>query len=176
MDDEQAKTIEALQFAIQMEIDGEEYYHKASQDIANKLGKDLFKWLAAEEDKHRQKFEEIYETIKKKQAWPQVDVYHGIGESVRSLFSKARETADSNVGEVRTDLEAISKAMDMENKSHSFYKLQGEKAVHNAEKKFYESLAAEERGHYLALVDYREYLIDPEGWFRRTEHHSLDGG
>ena len=34
----------------------------------------------------------------------------------------------------------------------------------------------EERGHYLALVDYREYLIDPAGWFRKAEHHSLDGG
>jgi len=25
-------------------------------------------------------------------------------------------------------------------------------------------------------VDYREYLLDPEGWLRKAEHHSLDGG
>ena len=57
-----------------------------------------------------------------------------------------------------------------------FYRSQGEKAQYDVEKKFYETLAAEERGHYLALVDYREYLVDPAGWFRKAEHHSLDGG
>ena len=176
MENEQAKTIEALQYAIQMEIDGKEYYQKASQESGNRLGKELFQWLAAEEDKHRQRFEEIYRAIKNKEAWPESDVQPGRGERLGTLFSKAVETADSDVKDVPAELHAIDKAMDMENKTHSFYKLQGEKAAYGTEKKFYESLAAEERGHYLALVDYREYLIDPAGWFRKAEHHSLDGG
>jgi rubrerythrin len=66
--------------------------------------------------------------------------------------------------------------MELENKTEKFYTSQGEEAVYDAERKLYTSLAAEERGHYLALVDYREYLIDPAGWFRKEEHHSLDGG
>lgn len=176
MDNEQARTLEALQFAIQMEIDGKEYYQRASQESANKLGKDLFQWLAAEEDKHQQRFEEIYRAVASEKAWSEIDIRFEMSESVGSLFSKARQTAAPDIKEVTADLNAISEAMDMENKTHSFYKLQGEKAVHDAEKKFYESLAAEERGHYLALVDYREYLIDPAGWFRTMEHHSLDGG
>jgi len=175
MENEQAKTIEALQFAIQMEIDGKEYYQKASEMSAIKLGKQLFQWLAAEEDKHRQRFEETYEAIKSKKAWPQIDIQPAKGERVGSLFSKALETADANIKEVPAELHAIDKAMDLENKTHSFYKLQGEKATYDAEREFYESLAAEERGHYLTLVDYREYLIDPAGWFRKVEHHSLDG-
>jgi len=175
MEAEQVKTLKALQYAIQMEVDGKEYYQKASQESGNKLGKQLFQWLAAEEDKHRQRFEEIYNAIKNKKAWPEIDVQLGRGERLGTLFSKALETADANVKDVPAELHAIDKAMDIENKTHSFYKLQGEKAAYDAEKKFYESLAAEERGHYLALVDYREYLIDPAGWFRKVEHHSLDG-
>jgi rubrerythrin len=66
--------------------------------------------------------------------------------------------------------------MEMENKTEKFYSSRGAEAVYGAEKKLYTSLAAEERGHFLALVDYREYLIDPAGWFRKAEHHSLDGG
>ena len=176
MEDEQAKILEALQFAIQMEIDGKEYYQKAGEGSVIKLGKQLFQWLAGEEDGHRQRFEEIYKAIKSKKAWPEVDIQPEKREKLGTLFSKALETADANVKEVPAELGAIDKAMDLENKTHSFYKLQGEKATYDAERKFYESLAAEEWGHYLALVDYREYLIDPAGWFRKAEHHSLDGG
>ena len=61
---EQDKTLEALQIAIQMEIDGKEYYLKASQESSNELGKKLLQSLAAEEDIHRQKFEEIFNAIR----------------------------------------------------------------------------------------------------------------
>jgi rubrerythrin len=84
--------------------------------------------------------------------------------------------ASSTVKAASTELDTIAKAMDMEDKTHEFYKSRGEEAVYDAERKLYKSLAAEERGHYLTLVDYREYLIDPAGWFRKAEHHSLDGG
>ncbi|MCK4722939.1 MAG: hypothetical protein KAT75_06530 [Dehalococcoidia bacterium] len=43
-------------------------------------------------------------------------------------------------------------------------------------RKLFQILATEERGHYLTLLDYREYLSDPAGWFVTQEHPSLDGG
>jgi len=70
---EQDKTLQALQTAIQMEIDGKEYYLKASRESGNELGKKLLQSLAAEEDLHRQKFEQIYDAIKSKKAWPETD-------------------------------------------------------------------------------------------------------
>ena len=70
---EQDRTLEALEIAIQMELDGKEYYTKASQESSNELGKRLLASLAAEEDVHRRKFEEIYETIRNKSAWPTTD-------------------------------------------------------------------------------------------------------
>ena len=176
MGSEQAKTTEALQFAIQMEIDGKEFYQKASKESDNKLGKELFDWLSNEEDKHRERFEEIYKAIKNKKAWPEIDIKHKGTKQMNTIFAKALKADKPNVKEPSGELNAIAKAMDMENKTHDFYKSQGEKARYDAEKKFYETLAAEERGHHLALVDYREYLVDPASWFRKAEHHSLDGG
>ena len=75
-----------------------------------------------------------------------------------------------------TELDAIQTAMDMENKTYDFYKGQGRSAAYNAERDFYETLAAEEREHHLILLDYYEYLKDPAGWFVKTEHPSLNGG
>ena len=176
MEDEYGKTLEAIQLAIQMEIDGKEYYQKASRESGNKVGRELFEWLAAEEDKHRQRFEDIYSTIKEQKSWPEVSIQPRKGDILNTLFSEAMRASATDVKVASTELDTIAKAMELENKTEKFYTSQGEEAVYDAERKLYTSLAAEERGHYLALVDYREYLVDPAGWFRKTEHHSLDGG
>jgi len=173
---EQEKTIEAIQTAIQMEIDGKEYYLKASQRSDNQLGRELFQSLAAEEDIHRQKFEEIYNALRSKKAWPRVDFQPDRGKRLVTIFAKAIEKMGPNIKAPATELEAIQTAMDMENKTYDFYQSQSKKATHDAERDYYQTLAAEERGHYLALLDYREYLSDPAGWFVIQEHPSLDGG
>ncbi len=176
MEDEQARILEALRFAIQMETDGKEYYRKASRESSNRIGKELFEWLSSEEDDHQQKFEQIYQAIRREKTWPEVDIRPRKAKELGNLFSEAMRVAETDVKIVSDELDMIAKAMEMENKTGDFYKSQGDKAVYSAEKKFYDALAAEERGHYLALVDYREYLINPAGWFSKAEHHSLNGG
>ena len=176
MNSEQTKTLEALKFAIQMEIDGKKYYEQASQKCEVKVGKDLFEWLAAQEDLHRKTFERIYKSIKNEKTWPEIDIKSVPGNTANTIFAQANKTAVCKIETPRVELDTIDKAMDMENKTYDFYKKQGEAATYEAQAKFYRDLAAEERKHYLALVDYREYIIDPVGWFTKTEHHSLDGG
>jgi len=173
---EQSQTLEAIKFAIQMEIDGKEFYRKASQQSDNKVGKELFEWLANEEDKHRLIFGGIYNTIRKQKAWPEVGIQPRKGAILDTVFSKEMRMSAPSAKATSGELESIAKAMEMENKTREFYKSQDQKAGYDAEKKLYSALAAEEEGHYLALVDYREYLIDPTGYFRKAEHHSLDGG
>ena len=173
---EQNKTLEALKIAIQMEIDGKDYYLKASQESSNELGRKLLQSLAAEEDIHRQKFEEIYNAIRDKKAWPVTDFQPRGGRGLRTIFARATEEMGSNVKTLTGELDAIQTAMDMENKSYDFYKSRGKDAAYDVEREFYETLAAEEREHYLVLLDYYEYLKDPAGWFVKQEHPSLDGG
>ncbi len=173
---EQEKTLEALQTAIQMEIDGKEFYLKASQESNNQLGKELLQTLATEEDYHRQKFKEIYDIIQSKQGWPKTDLKPDGGQRLRTIFAKAAVQISFEINYLPTELEAVQTALDMENKTHDFYKIRGEKATYNAERDFYETLAAEEKEHHLILLDYSEYLKDPTGWFVHKERPSLDGG
>jgi rubrerythrin len=173
---EQGKTLEALEVAIQMEIDGKEYYHKLSHSSGNQRGRELFASLAVEEDIHRQRFEQIYDAIRSKKVWPKIDIESDRGERLRTIFAKATEEMGSDIKAPVTELDSIQTAMEMENKSYDLYKSRSQKATHNAEREFYEALAAEERVHYSVLLDYYEYLKDPAGWFVRMEHPSLDGG
>jgi len=176
MTTEQDRTLEALEIAVQMEIDGKEYYLKASRESGNELGKKLLQSLAEEEDIHRQKFEEIYDAIRNKKVWPSTDFQPDRGKRLRTVFAAATEKMGSDRRAPVTELDAVQTAMDMENKTHDFYLSQGKDAAYDAERNFYQTLAAEEREHHLVLLDYYEYIKDPAGWFVTKEHPSLDGG
>jgi rubrerythrin len=173
---EQDKTLDVLQIAIRMETDGKEYYLKASRESNNELGKKLLESLATEEDIHRQKFEEIYNAIRSRKAWPVSDFQPDGGKRLRTIFAKTTEEMSSNIKSLTTELEAVQTAMSMENKTYDFYKSQEGSATYTTERDFYETLATEEREHHLILLDYFEYLKDPAGWFVSKEHPSLDGG
>jgi rubrerythrin len=175
MTSEQEKTLEGLKIAIQMEIDGKQFYIKASQETSNELGKKLLAKLASEEDIHQLRFEQIYNTIRDKQAWPKTDFQPDGGRALRTIFAKATETMSAGVKGADTELTAIKTAMSLENKTFDYYIRQGASASHDAERDFYYAVAGEEKEHYLILLDYYEYLKDPAAWFTQKEHHSLDG-
>jgi len=175
MESEQVKTLEALQLAIQMEVEGKDFYQKASQKSKNKLAMELFRHLASEEDVHRKKFEEIHGALKRGRNWPDVKPPSEQGKRLKSLFAEATKALGSKIKVAESELEAIKVAMDMEIKSYNFYHSRSEQSSLPVEKRFYEALVGEERGHHLALLDSHEYLSDPEGWFTKKEHWSLDG-
>ena len=172
----QEKTTQALQYAIQMEIDGKAFYLKASRESGNELGRKLLESLAAQEDYHRQKFEQIYENIRKSRNWPVVDFKPDGGKTLRTIFAVEISKPTSEIKVAQTELDAVQKAMQMEDKSYDFYHDRYEQVGPGAERDFFETIAAEEREHKLVLLDYYEFLQNPAGWFVKAEHPSLDGG
>ena len=169
------RTLEALQFAVQMEIDGKEYYLKISQKSRDDVGKKLLVGLAVAEDAHRQKFESIFETIQMRQAWPSIKL-PSPAKGIRTIFAEALGQIKPGSKGTFTEIAAIDKAIDMETKSYDYYKSQSKKYARGVEMEFYEAVAAEEQVHHLVLLDYKEYLSDPAAWFVKAEHSSLDGG
>jgi len=173
---EQDKTLEGLKTAIQMEIDGKQFYLKASQKSSNEAGKKLLESLAAEEDVHRQKFEEIFESIRDKNAWPKVDFTPDGGSSLRTLFARAIEQVGKSIKAPESELDAVQTAVNMEAKTYDFYISQSQSTPYSAARDYYEALASQEREHQLVLLDYYEFLKNPAGWFVSTEHPLLNGG
>jgi rubrerythrin len=176
MEIEQDRTLGALQTAIQMEIDGKEFYLKASQSSNNELGKKLLQSLATEEDLHRETFERIYNTISSQKTWPRTDFQPDGGRGLRTIFARAIEEMEADIKTMPTELDAVQTAMAMENKTYDFYNSQSQSAIYDAERDFYEALATQESEHHRVLLDYYEFLKDPASWFVQKEHPSLDGG
>lgn len=172
---EAEKTLEAVKTSIQMEIDGKEFYLKASDASANELGKKLLATLAKEEDSHRLLFESIYKKISAQNDWPAADLHSDGGKELKTVFASATEKLGSQVESSSTELDNVQTALSMENKTHDFYEERAAGAAHPAEKDFYQRLALIEKEHSIVLLDYFEYLKDPAGWFTNKEHPSLDG-
>ena len=170
------KTLGALKNSIQMEIDGKEFYLRASGASKNELGKNLLQSLAAEEDGHRQVFEDIYKRISSENNWPDKEFRPDGGKGLRTIFAKALEEMDSDIMAMPDELDAVQTAMAMENKTYDFYRSHSSKATYDAERRFYEALAVQEEEHHRVLLDYYEFLKNPAAWFVQKEHQSLDGG
>jgi rubrerythrin len=173
---EQEKILQAINMAIEMEMDGKECYLAASKDSTNEAGKKLLQSLAEEEDSHRRTFEEIYDAIRKGRGWPPIDLGADRVPDIRNSLVKTCQALGISTSGTSSELDAVKVAIDKEKRSYDFYENQAMNAAYDNEKEFYETLAREEREHELALLDYYDYLADPAGWFVKTEHPSLDGG
>jgi len=175
MNKEQEKTAQALTISIQMEIDGKAFYLKAAKASSNEAGRNLLLTLAAEEELHRRRFEAIYQEISQKNEWPAGEFGPDSSKRLRDTLDRSIQAMGRAIKASPDELADVQTAMAMENKTYDFYTTHAADAAFDAEREFYESLAAQEREHYLLLLDYAEYLKDPAGWFTAHEHPSLDG-
>lgn len=175
MKDGQAAIIDALKYALQMELDGKKFYALTARESTNRVGKDLYSWLADQEGIHYKRFEDIYSAITAGRGWPHASVKPGTPVKLGTLFSGLINKEGKPVGAEAAEIDSTDKAIGLEIKSRDYYIQRADKASSDDEAKFFKDISAEEQGHYLALVDYKEYISDPVGWFTRTEHHLLDG-
>ena len=97
MDEEKQKTAKALQTALQMEVDGKEFYLTSEEKSTNDLARKLFHHLAEQEDVHYRTINEIYGKIEGQQGWPDVETTFKHGKSLQNVFKEAVEALGENV-------------------------------------------------------------------------------
>jgi rubrerythrin len=168
--------MQGLLYAIQMEIDGKEFYLKASLESENEVGKKLLESLAVQEDNHRKKFQQIFENLRESRRWPLVTFKNNQAKVLSTIFAEETARLKSKVRPEFSEIDIVREAMLMEDKSYDLYTQRYAQAADSDERQFYEKIAAEEREHKLILLDYFEFINDPVSWYVKAERHSLDGG
>jgi len=175
MKDGKKVVIDALKYALQMELDGKKFYTQTAKESTNRVGKDLYSWLAEQEGIHYKRFEEIYSAVTADKGWPISKVTPGKPAKLGTIFSRLINEAPKPAAAGPAEIGSADTAILLELKSRDYYTQRAGEASSDAARKFFEAISAEEQGHYLALIDYKEYIVDPVDWFTRTEHHLLDG-
>lgn len=166
--------LNALKEALQMEVDGRQFYLEAAKNAKNEGVRQILEYLAESEVYHIKKFKEIYESLQKDSTW--TEELAAFKPPHIEPYACVRAMGQVEMGGVeQKELEPLKTGLKMEQCSIDYYtKLAKETNIPLA-RRFFMSLAHEERGHYLMLLDMHNYLTDPADWFYVTEMSMVDG-
>ena len=156
--EERDGTKNALEEAIQFEMDGRDFFLKAAQKAKSYFAKLIFETIAEEELGHIKRVKAIYDRSGtfEKQSSPSL-----ISEknSLENVFQQAKKNMDEVLLTNADELEAIRLGVQLEIKGHEFYKRLAEEAPNESEKAFYQQLAQEESHHFSVLHQVEESVM-----------------
>jgi rubrerythrin len=150
------KAGDIYQFAIRIEEDGEKYYRKIAKKMKEKEVQELFNYLADEEVKHRKIFEEM---VKK------IEHFEPAESFPEEYFQYLRAYADNTifaVDKLKREMDVVSDPVDaaefgMRREQDSILYYQDIKnIVSKSQHDLIEKIIAEERKHFLKLVEIRK--------------------
>jgi len=167
--------LNALEVALNNEMREREFYLKNAERTKNALGKAMFQQIGAEELEHYERLKQLHQKWEKQEKWPETVPLKVKDTIVKDILADLLQKVDEMRGGDDDDLEAVRTAIDFEAKGAKYYADLRDMVSDPKERQFFDLLARIENEHYLSLKDTEEYLTDPASWFRKVEHHGLDG-
>ena len=168
--------LNALEVALNNETKEREFYLKNAERTSHPLGKLMFQKIADEELEHYERLKQLHEKWEKGEQWPETLPLEVQGTVVNNILNGIIKKVDETIEGDDDDLKAVRTAIDFEAKGVKFYAELRDMVSDPKEKQFFDLLSKIENEHYLSLKDTEEYLTDPASWYRKAEHHGLDGG
>jgi rubrerythrin len=167
--------LNALEVALNNETRERKFYLKQAKRTKNPLGKRMFQQIGDDELEHYQRLKQLHRKWAKQEKWPETVPLKVKDTVVRDILLEFVQKVDQMAKGDSDDLEAIRTAVDFEAKGAKFYAELRDGVSDPKEKEFFDLLSKMENEHYVSLKDTEEYFIDPASWYRKAEHHTLDG-
>ena len=140
---------DALELTLSIERLGHAFYTNASKKTKNDSGKLMFRRLAAEESDHLRRLQREYRSLIQEHAWlkrepARLPVSRKIA---RELFPQ-QQLLRFQVSDETSELEALNIAMELENRSHEFFKTFAQQLRDSGGRKAFMEFAKEEQSHF----------------------------
>lgn len=168
--------LSALEVALNNEMREREFYLKNAGRTKNVLGKKMFQQIGDDELEHYERLKQLHEAWSRQERWPETVPLKVQDTAVKDILVDFVKNVDEKTNGDSDDLEAVRIALDFEAKGAKFYADIRDASSDPKERQFFDLLSKMEHEHYLSLKETEEYFIDPASWFRKKEHHTLDGG
>jgi rubrerythrin len=156
-----------LEFAKQMENDGEQYYRDLGARCEDKGLATILNLLADAEVSHYNVLKDMADGLRP--TLPETSLV----SDIKNVFVQMKEEGKPFNFDI-SHVDMYKKAQDHEKKSEEFYRQKADAAEDAAEKEILMRLAAEERQHYLILGNMVDFLSRPTTWLENAEWHHLD--
>lgn len=153
------KSSEVVQFAVQIEINGEKFYKTLVKKLKNEKVTDMFGYFAEQEVFHKAKFSNM---LKKIETFEPAESYTGeyfayLQAYVENAIFTKPDTADRVIAKVKDDRDAVELAIGFE-KDSVLYFLEMKRFVPENEQAIIDKIIDEEREHYLKLSELLKHL------------------
>lgn len=156
--------METIQFALDMEQDGERYYREQARKNEHNALREVFELLADEEKKHA-------EILRQKAAGQPYALKNSVMDGQENLFQNAKDYVAS-VREIPDQAELYERALEVETRSIALYeKLRDQAAAESAgaDQELFVFLIGEERRHQAILEEMYHHVNRPKEWVEAAE-------
>ena len=161
-----SKIVDIFKYAMQMEKDGENYYHQLAQQTANKGLQTILIMLADDEVKH-------YNAIKRMQTAEAHIAETTILTDAKNVFVQIKESSESFYFDAN-QIVLYRKAQNIEQRSLDFYLEKANEVNEEYHRDIFLRLAEEEKKHYFLLDNIIEFVSKPEQWLENAEFYHLE--
>lgn len=165
----------SLELALKNEKTEMEFYNNEAKRSKNRLAREMFLKLAAEEQEHMTRIGELHDKLVSAGSWPRDMPLKVKDTDIRRVLDQTLAKVGSPDDHDDDDVRALERAVEFEAKGALFYAGLSDNCENPMEKNFFEFLSKIEREHQLSLADSLAYLKDPEGWMMQHERVGLDG-
>ncbi len=155
-----------LEYAMQMEKDGEEFYRDLAQNVKNTGIRNILTMLADEEARHYQVLADIEQGSAE---IPETDLLN----HAKNVFEEMKDASRTlHLDETQIDL--YTEAQAIEQKSIDFYTEKAAVVDQDAQKQLLTRLAQEEKKHYFLLENIIDFVSRPITWLENAEFCHLE--
>jgi Fur family ferric uptake transcriptional regulator len=153
---------DALELTLAIERRGYTFYTNASRKTKNDSGRLMFQRLAAEESDHLRRLQDEYRSLLRKNEWlKRQPTRLPLSRKIAEEIFPQKELLKVEVKDTTTDLDALNIAMDLERRSHRFFKDFAKQISDAKGKEIFMEFAADEQSHLQALMDEYRMLVEP---------------
>lgn len=158
-----------LRNAVEMEVQGAEFYETAASKMRNQRGKEMFRSLVKQENMHREILETQLARLVNDRGWLPLRQLKGEAARQRASVFQDSEVKRLALPPDAGELEVIKLGMEIEKRSVEYYRAAGADIDDAGARELFNWLVAQEAGHLTILqaeYDYRTrsgfYMGDPE--------------
>lgn len=158
MVDESQEHLQVLRNAIQMELEGKNFFERAAGRMRHERAKEMFEGLVKQEQRHIEVLGKEFERLSQGKSWMSLEEADGLSSgSPRVSVFKDSELRRIRLSEDAGELEALSIGIKVEQKSIDYYTSARDRVTDKNAKAVFDWLVEEESGHLTILNAEREH-------------------
>ena len=177
METEYQAAIKAIEGAIQMEVEGRDFYVTASQKVTWPEGKATLLDLARDEEEHIRILKAEHASLMDGKDWIAAEVAapRMAEEKPIKVFEKDEAKIEGMIDDWANSEDVLDVAIKNEYNSAQYYIQQRNQATNPDAKRIFEWLVKEEKGHQKTLTDYALYIGAQSEWLLERERPLAEG-